>query len=76
MGAPASGQVDPGNNVHAADSAGIVVVTQIEPISVIFSLPEEAFGQTERGAGSAARCQAVALSRDGRERARSRARWP
>ena len=59
-------QVDPGNNVHAADSAGIVVVTQIEPISVIFSLPEEAFARLstalQRGP-----VPAVALSRDGRE---------
>jgi multidrug efflux system membrane fusion protein len=38
-------QVDPGNNVHASDSTGIVMVTQIEPISVIFSLPEEHFAQ-------------------------------
>jgi len=38
-------QVDPGNNVHASDSTGIVMVTQIEPISVIFSLPEEHFSQ-------------------------------
>jgi multidrug efflux system membrane fusion protein len=33
--------VDPGNNVHAADTTGIVVVTQVQPISVIFTLPEE-----------------------------------
>jgi len=38
-------QVDPGNNVHAADTTGMVVVTQLEPISVIFSLPEEEFTQ-------------------------------
>ena len=38
-------QVDPGNNVHATDTTGIVVVTQLEPISVIFSLPEEEFAQ-------------------------------
>jgi membrane fusion protein, multidrug efflux system len=37
-------QVDPGNNVRAADSGGIVVVTQLQPISVIFSLPEDALG--------------------------------
>ena len=37
--------VDPGNIVHASDTAGMVVVTQLEPISVIFTLPEEAFGQ-------------------------------
>ena len=37
--------VDPGNNVHASDTTGIVVVTQLQPISVIFSLPEESFAQ-------------------------------
>jgi multidrug efflux system membrane fusion protein len=59
-------QVDPGNNVHAADSTGIVVVTQIEPISVIFSLPEEAFGRLS-AALQRGPVPAVALSRDGRE---------
>jgi multidrug efflux system membrane fusion protein len=34
--------VDPGNIVHAADTTGIVVVTQVQPIAVIFTLPEEA----------------------------------
>ncbi len=33
--------VDPGNIVHAASTTGIVVVTQVQPISVIFTLPEE-----------------------------------
>jgi membrane fusion protein, multidrug efflux system len=33
--------VDPGNNVHATDTTGIVVVTQMQPISVIFTLPED-----------------------------------
>jgi multidrug efflux system membrane fusion protein len=33
--------VDPGNIVHAANATGIVVVTQVQPISVIFTLPEE-----------------------------------
>ncbi len=36
--------VDPGNIVHAADTTGIVVVTQIQPIAVIFTLPEDALG--------------------------------
>jgi multidrug efflux system membrane fusion protein len=48
--APASGrvglrQVDPGNMIHASDAGGIVVITQIEPISVIFSLPEDVIPQ-------------------------------
>jgi membrane fusion protein, multidrug efflux system len=33
--------VDPGNIVHAAATTGIVVVTQVQPITVIFTLPEE-----------------------------------
>jgi membrane fusion protein, multidrug efflux system len=33
-------QVDIGNIIHPTDPNGLVVVTQIEPISVIFSLPE------------------------------------
>ena len=33
--------VDQGNNVHATDTTGIVVITQLHPISVVFTLPEE-----------------------------------
>ncbi|MEN5167817.1 efflux RND transporter periplasmic adaptor subunit [Achromobacter kerstersii] len=33
--------VDPGNIVHAADANGLVVINQIDPITVQFSLPEE-----------------------------------
>ncbi len=34
-------QVDPGNIVHAADATGLILVTQLQPISVIFTLPED-----------------------------------
>src|SRR6476646_2283422 len=34
-------QVDVGNLVHASDPNGIVVITQLKPISVIFTLPEQ-----------------------------------
>src|SRR5215467_934109 len=34
-------QVDPGNYVQTSDTNGIVVVTQLQPISVIFTLPED-----------------------------------
>ncbi|HKM99322.1 MAG TPA: MdtA/MuxA family multidrug efflux RND transporter periplasmic adaptor subunit [Candidatus Binataceae bacterium] len=33
--------VDPGNIVHAADAGGLMVITQIQPIAVIFSIPED-----------------------------------
>jgi membrane fusion protein, multidrug efflux system len=44
--APISGMaglrlVDPGNMVRAADSTGIVVITQLQPIAVLFTIPED-----------------------------------
>ncbi len=46
IAAPITGRVglrlvDPGNIVHASDSTGLVVITQIKPISVIFTLAEQ-----------------------------------
>ena len=65
--------VDPGNIVHAADTTGIVVVTQVQPISVIFTLPEEDLGAVSRraGRGPGQRDDAVARRR---RRTRPRAR--
>lgn len=34
-------QVDPGNIVHAADANGIVVIAQLQPVTVVFTLPED-----------------------------------
>jgi multidrug efflux system membrane fusion protein len=34
-------QVDAGNIVHASDANGLVVITQLKPISVVFILPEQ-----------------------------------
>ncbi len=33
--------VDPGNVVHATDATGLAVVTQLDPIAVFFTLPED-----------------------------------
>jgi multidrug efflux system membrane fusion protein len=33
--------VDPGNIVHASDANGLLVITQIDPISVIFTISED-----------------------------------
>jgi membrane fusion protein, multidrug efflux system len=33
--------VDEGNLVHAGDAGGIVVITQVQPISVVFTLPQQ-----------------------------------
>ena len=57
--------VDPGNIVHAAGTTGIVVVTQVQPISVIFTLPEEDLSAV--GAALAAGpVNVTTLSRDGK----------
>jgi len=34
-------QVDLGNIVHSADTTGIVIITQLKPMSVLFTLPED-----------------------------------
>jgi membrane fusion protein, multidrug efflux system len=44
--APVSGriglrQVDPGNIVHAADTTPMFIITQLQPIAVLFTLPED-----------------------------------
>jgi len=44
--APISGrlglrQVDPGNIVRAGDANGLVVITQLQPIGVVFTIPED-----------------------------------
>jgi multidrug efflux system membrane fusion protein len=48
--APISGRVglrlvDQGNIVHASDTAGLLVITQLQPISVIFTLPQDQLQQ-------------------------------
>jgi membrane fusion protein, multidrug efflux system len=40
--------VDPGNIVHASDSTGIAVIAQRQPITLVFSLPEDVVGQVEK----------------------------
>ncbi|MEO5795294.1 MAG: efflux RND transporter periplasmic adaptor subunit [Rhodoferax sp.] len=53
IASPISGRVgarlvDPGNIVHAADTTGLVVINQIDPIAVQFTLPEEAVQDINR----------------------------
>src|SRR5271165_3401164 len=56
--------VDPGNIVHAAATTGIVVVTQVQPISVIFTLPEEDLGKVNAALAEGP-VTVTTLSRDG-----------
>jgi multidrug efflux system membrane fusion protein len=34
-------QIDAGNMIHASDANGLVIVTQIKPIGLVFSIPQE-----------------------------------
>ncbi len=34
-------QVDPGNIIHTSDAGGVVVITQMKPISVVFTIPQQ-----------------------------------
>ena len=48
--APISGRVglrlvDPGNIVHASDANGMIVITQVQPITVFFTIPEDSLPQ-------------------------------
>jgi len=37
--------VDPGNIVHSSDAGGMVTITQLQPISVLFTIPEDSLPQ-------------------------------
>jgi membrane fusion protein, multidrug efflux system len=67
--APISGRlglrlVDPGNYVQAASSTALAVITQIDPISVIFTLSEDQLGQVAQKFGKGARLSVDAYDRE------------
>jgi membrane fusion protein, multidrug efflux system len=41
-------QVDAGNIVHASDTTGMVVITQLQPISVLLTLPQQTLPQVAK----------------------------
>ncbi|HEY2246920.1 MAG TPA: efflux RND transporter periplasmic adaptor subunit [Bradyrhizobium sp.] len=57
--APLSGraglrQVDQGNIIHAADATGLVIITQLQPIAVWFSLPQQQIVRVNAASGKGA----------------------
>jgi multidrug efflux system membrane fusion protein len=56
--------IDPGNIVHASDQNGIVTIVQLQPISVVFTAPEEDLPQINK-ALQAGTVPVKALSSDG-----------
>src|SRR6202035_2202024 len=56
--------VDPGNIVHAADTNGMLVITQLDPISVLFTIPEDNLPQVLRKLRAGAQLPVMAFNRD------------
>jgi multidrug efflux system membrane fusion protein len=73
IAAPISGRigarlVDPGNIVHAADANGLLVINQIDPIAVQFTLPESSFQAVNKALNGSHEPLAVeAIDRDTRD---------
>ena len=67
--APISGrvglrQVDLGNIVHSSDTNGIVIITQVQPINVVFAIPEINLSQVLEAYGKDQRLKVEAWDRD------------
>ncbi len=57
-------QVDPGNIVHASDTSGMIVITQLQPISVLFTIPEDNLPQVTQKLRAGAHLPVDAYNRD------------
>ena len=56
--------VDPGNIVHAADQTGLIVITQVEPIAIVFTIPEDNLPMVLRQIRKGRRLDVEAYNRD------------
>lgn len=68
--APLSGRagarlVDPGNIVHAADTNGLVVINQIDPIAVVFTLPGDSVQAINHALSTNPKLKVMAYAREG-----------
>jgi membrane fusion protein, multidrug efflux system len=59
-------QVDVGNIVRASDTNGLVVITQVQPIAVVFSIPEDKLGAVRRQLQADVQLPVDAYDRDGK----------
>jgi multidrug efflux system membrane fusion protein len=55
--------VDPGNYVSLGDATGICVITQMQPMSVLFAIPEDSLPQVRERLRAGAKLQVTALDR-------------
>ena len=60
--------VDPGNIVHASDANGMIVITQLQPISVLFTIPEDNLPQVMGKLRAGAKLPVEAWNRDNSKR--------
>jgi len=60
--------VDPGNIVHASDTGGLAVLTQVRPIDVVFPIPEDAIPALLAKVRSGEPLAVDAFDREGRTR--------
>lgn len=56
--------VDPGNIVHAGDANGMITITQLQPIAVLFTIPEDNLPQVTRKLRTGAHLPVDAYNRD------------
>jgi membrane fusion protein, multidrug efflux system len=56
--------VDPGNIIHATDTTGLAVITQLQPIAVDFSIPEDDLPKLEKAMKANPQLPVVAYDRD------------
>src|SRR5580692_9275306 len=56
--------VDPGNIVHASDSNGMITIAQLQPIAVLFTIPEDSLPQVTQKLRAGAHLPADAYNRD------------
>ena len=59
-------QVDPGNIVRSGDASGLVVITQLQPISVIFTIPQDQLPAVLKRMQGASKIMTEAWDREGR----------
>jgi multidrug efflux system membrane fusion protein len=56
--------VDPGNIVHASDANGMITITQLQPIAVLFTIPEDSLPEVTQKLRAGVHLPADAYNRD------------
>ncbi|HEX4145558.1 MAG TPA: MdtA/MuxA family multidrug efflux RND transporter periplasmic adaptor subunit [Pirellulales bacterium] len=67
--APISGRiglrmVDPGNIIHASDLTGLAVITQLQPITVVFTIPQDDIARVQKRVNTGEPVEVEAYDRD------------